>query len=187
MVSLAALWLPIVLAAVAVFFVSSIFHVVLPFHRNDYSKMPGEEGVLAAMRDAGVKRGMYMFPHLGSMAEMNTPEGQEKYRTGPVGILVVMPNGPVNMGKHLALWFVYCLLVSFFVAYLAAHTMAAGTHYLGVFRIVGTAAFLAYGFGYLTHPIWKGETWGVSLKGVFDGLVYGLVTAGVFGWLWPAA
>jgi hypothetical protein len=187
MVSLAALWLPIVLAAVAVFFVSSIFHIVLPFHRNDYSKMPGEEGVLAAMRDAGVKRGMYMFPHLGSMAEMNTPEGQEKYRTGPVGILVVMPSGPVNMGKHLALWFGYCLLVSFFVAYLAAHTMAAGTHYLGVFRIVGTAAFLAYGFGYLTHPIWKGETWGVSLKGVFDGLVYGLVTAGVFGWLWPAA
>jgi hypothetical protein len=33
--------------------------------------------------------------------------------------------------------------------------------------------------------IWKGQRWGISVKFVVDGLVYGPVTAGIFGWLWP--
>jgi hypothetical protein len=27
--------------------------------------------------------------------------------------------------------------------------------------------------------------WGTTIKEVIDGLVYGLLTAGTFGWLWP--
>lgn len=45
--------------------------------------------------------------------------------------------------------------------------------------------FLAYGIGHVHESIWKGQAWITSLKFVFDGLVYGLVTAGIFGWLWP--
>ena len=33
--------------------------------------------------------------------------------------------------------------------------------------------------------IWMGKPWSVAWKEVFDGLLYGLVTAGAFGWLWP--
>ena len=54
MVSLAALWLPIILAAVIVFIASSILHMVLPYHRGDYKKLPDEDKVSAALRDAGV-------------------------------------------------------------------------------------------------------------------------------------
>ena len=39
--SLAALWLPILLSAVIVFVVSSILHMALPFHKNDYRQLPG--------------------------------------------------------------------------------------------------------------------------------------------------
>jgi hypothetical protein len=83
------------------------------------------------------------------------------------------------------LWFGYCLVVAFFVAYLAWHTLAPGANYLAVFRVVGTAAFLAYGLGHLSDGIWKGQTWSATIKEVFDGVVFGLVTAGTFGWLWP--
>ena len=72
-----------------------------------------------------------------------------------------------------------------FVAYLAAHTVPAGANYLVVFRVVGTAAFLAYGLGHVSDGIWKGQTWSMTIKEVLDGLVYGLLTAGTFGWLWP--
>jgi hypothetical protein len=51
-------------------------------------------------------------------------------------------------------------------------------HYLTVFRVAGTAAFMAYGLGHLSNGIWKGETWGATIKEVIDGLVYGLLTAG---------
>ena len=51
--------------------------------------------------------------------------------------------------------------------------------------MVGTAAFLAYGLGTMSNAIWKGQTWGFTIKEVVDGLVYALLTAGTFGWLWP--
>ena len=90
------------------------------------------------------------------------------------------------MPKHLAQWFVYCLIVGTFSAYIAGRTLGGGTEYLAVFRTVGTAAILGYAVGNLWDPIWKGQPWGMTLKHVFDGVVYALVTAGVFGWLWPS-
>jgi hypothetical protein len=184
MVLLSALWLPIVLSAVIVFVASSIMHMVLPYHRGDYQKIPDEDKVLPALRAAGPKRGLYIFP-FADHSTMKSPEVMEKYKQGPVGMMTIFPSGPPVMPKFLGLWFGYCLIVGFFVAYLAAHTVAPGAYYLRVFRVVGTAAFLAYGLGHISDGIWKGQTWSFVIKEVIDGLVYALLTAGTFGWLWP--
>jgi hypothetical protein len=184
MVALSALWLPILLSAVIVFVASSILHMVLPYHKSDYKKLPEEEKVLASLRPLGLSPGLYHFPHC-THKELKTPETQEKFKQGPVGFLTMYPNGPVNMGKFLGLWFVFCLVVGVFVAYLAAHSVGPFPPYRHVFRIVGTAAFLAYGVGTLSNGIWKGQPWSMVLKEAFDGLIYALLTAGTFGWLWP--
>jgi len=184
MVSLSALWLPIVLSAVIVFIASSIMHVVLTYHQSDCKQIPEEASILATLRTAGLQRGYYHFPFT-THKEMKSPATMEKFKQGPVGILTVFPSGPPAMGKFMGMWFVYCLIISFFVAYLTAHTVAAGVNYLVVFRVAGTAAFLAYGLGQISNGIWKGQPWGMTIKEVVDGLVYGLLTAGTFGWLWP--
>jgi hypothetical protein len=184
MVPLTALWLPILLAAVIVFVASSIMHMLLPYHRSDYQKLPDEDKLLAALRAAGLKRGLYVFPFC-THKEMKSPARIEKYKQGPVGMMTVFPSGPPVMPKFLGMWFVFCLVVGFFVAYLTGHTVMPGAQYPAVFRVAGTAAFLAYGLGHLSNGIWKGQTWGFTIKEVVDGLVYGLLTAGTFGWLWP--
>ncbi len=184
MVPLAALWLPIVLSAVIVFIASSIMHMLLPYHQSDCHQLPDENKLLAELRAAGLKRGFYMFPY-GSHKEMKSPAMVEKYKQGPVGMMTVVPNGPPAMGKYLGFWFAYCLIIGFFTAYLTAHTVALGVNYLIVFRVAGTAAFMAYGLGQLSNGIWKAQPWGITIKEVIDGLVYGLLTAGTFGWLWP--
>ncbi len=185
MVTIVALWLPIVLSAVIVFAASSIIHMVLTHHRNDYGKLPNEEALLDAMRKEGVSPGYYSFPRPASHKDMCSPEMVEKYKKGPIGIMAVIPNGPPAMGKYLSQWFVYCVVISVFVAYLAGRTVSAGADYLPVFRVAGTAAFLGYGLGHPVDSIWKGQPWSVTAKHVVDGLVYGLLTAGTFGWLWP--
>jgi len=172
------------LSAVIVFVASSIIHMVLPYHRSDYQKLPDEDKLLATLRAAGLKRGLYVFPYC-TPKEMKSPAVIEKYRQGPVGMMTVFPSGPPAMPKFLSMWFGYCLIIGFFVAYLTGRTVAPGAQYLAVFRVAGTAAFLAYGLGHLSNAIWKGQTWGATLKEVIDGLVYGLLTAGTFGWLWP--
>lgn len=184
MVSLTALWLPILLSAVIVFVASSIMHMLLTYHQSDYRQLPDEDKTLTALRAAGLKPGQYIFPFCNHK-EMKSPAAIERYKQGPVGFLTIMPSGPPAMPKFLIQWFVYCLVIGFFVAYLAAHTLASGTHYLTVFRVVGTAAFLGYGLGHISNGIWKGQTCSATIKEVVDGLVYGLLTAGTFGWLWP--
>lgn len=184
MVPLTALWLPILLSAVIVFVASSILHMVLPYHHHDYRQLPEEDKLRAAMREAGVKRGTYAFP-FSTPKEMKSPAMIEKYNQGPVGTMTVIPNGPPAMPKYLVMWFVFCLIISYFVAYLTGRTVAPGADYLAVFRVAGTAGFLAYGLANLRNSIWKGEPWSMSIKEVIDGLIYGLLTAGTFGWLWP--
>jgi hypothetical protein len=184
MVSLAALWMPIVVSAVIVFVASSLMHMVLKYHQSDYKRMSDEASVTTALRGANLQPGMYMFPHC-EHKEMNSPEAQAKFKQGPVGILTVMPSGVPAMPKFLGQWFGYCLLIGFFTAYVAAHTLPVGVHYLAVFRVVGTVAFMSYGLAYISGGIWKGQPWGNVIKDMVDGLVYALLTAGTFGWLWP--
>lgn len=183
-VPLTALWLPILLSAVFVFVASSIMHMVLPYHKSDYQKLPDEDKVRDVLRSVSVQRGLYMFPHC-SHEQMKSPETAAKFKQGPVGTLTILPSAPPNMGKYLGLWFAFCLVVGVFAAYLAGRTLAPGTHYLQVFRVAGTAAFLAYGVGNLANGIWKGLPWSVVIKEVIDGLVFALLTGGTFGWRWP--
>jgi len=185
MVSIHALWLPTLLSAVIVFVASSILHMLIPIHKGDYRQLPDEEKVTDVLRAAGVTSGrMYTFPFC-THRDMKSPAVIEKFKRGPVGHVIIRPNGAPGLGKYLIQWFLFCIVVSVFAAYLTGRTRPAGTDYLDVFRVAGCSAFMAYGLGQLQDSIWKGQTWGVTLKHVLDGLIYGLLTAGTFGWLWP--
>ncbi|MGE3164932.1 MAG: hypothetical protein AB7O52_08495 [Planctomycetota bacterium] len=179
------LWLPIILAAVFVFVVSSILHMLLPIHRGDYKKLPAESDVLDVLRSHRLPPGSYMFPCAPSMKEMGSPEMLAKYQQGPVGFVTLLPAGVPNIGKNLIQWFVYTVVISFIVAYLASLVLPKGAHYMTVFRVTGTAAMLVYALGAVPESIWKGVSWTITAKFIFDGIVYALVTAGTFGWLWP--
>jgi len=185
MVSLGALWLPILLSAALVFVLSSVIHMVLGYHNRDYAQLPNEDAVRAAIRSGNPAPRQYIIPHPTNPKEMGSPEMLRKYGEGPVGILNIKPSGTPGMGPSLAQWFVFAVAVSFFVAYIASHALPPGSEYLKVFQIVGAVTFLAYAAGQLPAAIWMGKPWAVAWKEVFDGLVYGLATAGVFGWLWP--
>ena len=185
MVALMDLWLPVVLSAVLVFVASSIIHMVLPYHRGDYGRLPNGAGVMEAMRKEGVGPGNYAFPCPGSAKEMRSPEMLKKYEQGPVGFLNVLPSGAPAMGKNLIQRFVFCLVIGFLTAYLAGRTLGPGSDYLQVFRVAGTVAFLGYAGAAPIGSIWEGDKWSTTVKNVFDGLVYALLTAGGFGGLWP--
>ena len=185
MVYLTELWLPILLSAGVVFVASSVIHMLLPYHKSEYKKLPNEDRLLEAMRNEGVGPGLYVFPYVAAHKDMKSAEMIEKYKRGPAGMITVRPSGPPAMGKYLTMWFLFCVLMGAFVAYLAGRTLQPGAQYLAVFRIAGTVAFIGYGVSQLTDSIWKGQAWSATLKHVFDGLVYALLTAGMFGWLWP--
>ena len=185
MVALTSLWLPIVLSAVVVFVASSIIHMMLPYHRNDIRQLPREDEVMAALRPFDIPPGDYGMPRAQSMQGMKAPEFLEKMKTGPVAFVTVVPNGPPSMGASLGQWFFYSILVSIFAGYIAGAALPHGAHYLKVFQITGSSAFAGYALALMQSSIWYKRNWGTTVVLMFDGLVYALLTAGVFGWLWP--
>ena len=184
MVPLASLWLPILLSAVTVFVASSLLHMVLRHHRTDFAKLPNEDAVMDILRP--IPPGDYMAPFSSGPEQMKDPVFMEKVKRGPMFILTIMGSGmPEAFRKSLALWFVYALVVSVFAAYVAGRALRPGTAYLEVFRFVGTTAFLSYSLALAQQSIWYGKRWSTTFKSMFDGLIYGMLTAGFFGWLWP--
>ena len=99
MVSFASLLLPILVAAVLVFLASSVIHMLLPYHRTDFGRVPVEDQLMAAMRSLAIAPGEYMVPHAGTPAMMKDPAFLEKRRAGPVAILTVIRPGDTGMGK----------------------------------------------------------------------------------------
>ena len=184
MVDLASLWLPILLSAVFVFVVSSVIHMALPIHKNDYVGLPDEERVLEVLR-ASAPPGQYRFPWAASMKECGTPEMKAKFQRGPIGTMVLLSG--MNIGKALGQWFVFCLVIGLFVAYVAHLCIPAGASGMLVFRVASACAMLGYAFASVDSSIWKGVNWSTTFKFVFDGVVYALVTGAAFAWLWPAA
>ena len=185
MTGLDALWLPILLSAVIVFVASSIIHMGPFWHRGDYPKVPNQDKVQEALRPFSIPPGDYILPRAANMKEMRTPPHMEKLTKGPVMVLTVLPNGPGSMARSLVLWFLYTVVVSFFAAYIASRALPPGTDYLRVFQLVGATAFVGYSLALLQMSIWYRRAWSLTAKGIFDGLIYGLLTAGTFGWLWP--
>jgi hypothetical protein len=191
MVGLGSLWLPILLAAVFVFVASSLIHMILPYHRTDFKKLPDEDGVMESLRKFAIPAGEYMFPcSTGDMAAMRSEAFKDKVRRGPVGVMTVFaprPDGnPFGIGAQMAQWFVYCVVVGVFAAYIAGRALAPGAEYLQVHRFAGATAFIAYSVAGWQRSIWYRQPWSTTVKNTFDALVYGLLTGGTFGWLWPS-
>lgn len=185
MVPILSLWLPILVAAVLVFIASSVIHMFLKYHDKDFAPLPDEGGVMDALRPFNIPPGEYVMPHAAGRAERESEEHKNKANEGPVALLNVFPNGVPQMGRSLAEWFGYCIVVGIFAAYITGRAVLPGAEYLQVFQFAGTVAFIAYSLALIQHSIWYKRAWSTTLKSMADGLLYGLLTGGVFGWLWP--
>jgi hypothetical protein len=185
MVPVMSLWLPIVLSAVFVFVASSIIHMMLTYHNNDFRKVPNEADLQEALRKFSLPPGDYLLPKPAGSAGMKDPGYQEMVKKGPVVLMTVFPSGGFNMGASLAMWFVYCLVVSVFAAYVTGRAIGPGAPYLSAFRFAGVTAFAGYALALWQNAIWYKRSTGTTVRNTIDGLVYALVTAGAFGWLWP--
>jgi hypothetical protein len=181
------LWLPVLVSAVVVFVASSILHMVIKHHKNDYKALPDETGVAAALRKSGPGPGIYNIPRCTDMAQMKDPAFVKKFEEGPVAVVTVLKNEVPNMGKYLTLWFAYCVLVSFVTAYVARHTLNFGQDGTKVLQITGAVAWAAYALGCFQDSIWKGVPWGITIRFLIDASLYAVLTGLTFMLLWPAA
>lgn len=184
-VALTSLWLPILVTAAAIFFLSFLMWMVLPHHRKDHGTIPDESGLMSHLRSQGIKPGMYAFPFCGDQKQMKDPEWIKRRDAGPSGFLNICPPGAWNMGGALAKWFVLLLAICTVAAYVGTLALDAGADYMMVFRVIATCMLLAFCSNVISDCIWKAHPARPVLMHLFDGLIYALVAGGIFGSLWP--
>jgi len=158
--------------------------MLLGYHAGSYHKIPNEDQFLADLKALDLSAGEYMYPYACDGKSMNSEEFKDKMQNGPSGMLTAYPKGGYSMGKNLAWWFVYSLIVASFAAYIAVIALPSDAAYLKVMQVVGAVAFSGYGLALIQQSVWYNRPWTTTFKFLFDALVYGLVTGGVFGWLW---
>lgn len=178
------LWLPILLSAAAVFVLSSLMWMVLPFHKGDFQKLGAEPEFHALLRQHRPGTGRYMvgFGDCGGGGGPRTPIDPDVPRA-----LLLVQHGPLSMGRSLGAWGVHLVVVSVLVAYAGSLALGAGAAAMPVFRMTSLAALLAYGGGVVPKSIWDGVPWKSVPVALFDAAVYAAATGAIFAWRWPAA
>lgn len=182
---LISLWLPILLSAVGVFIVSSLIWTVIGWHNSDWKQLPGEDKVREVLK--GTPHGQYSVPYARDGKAKQDPEWLEKVREGPAMMVTVWDGDPTKMGKQLAQWFIYILVITVLLAFVASKLVSSGASYMIVFHHFLITGTLTYSGAHAMGAIWFGHSWTRTIKDIIDGLIYAAVTAGFFGWLWPAA
>lgn len=172
------LWLPVLVSAVIVFVVSSVLHMVLKYHRADYKALPNEDAVREVLGKGAIPPGLYQLPYCSDAKSMQDPAFKAKFEKGPVGVITIIPNGLPAMGKYLAQWFVFTVLISAIAAFAARQSLQP-------LRVAGIVAFTGYGLTNVLDSIWKGQPWANTGRSLVDGAIYALATGLTFCWLWP--
>ena len=185
MIEIPTLWLPIIVGSGLCWVAGAVIWMIMPWHKKDFGALKDEGAVADALRHT--PPGQYNIPHFDDPKEMTSEANAGKWIQGPVMFITVAPNGLPSMGKGMALSFMYYILVSILVAYVTGRTALPSPDYLEIFRIAGAVAFGAYGFAIIQDAIWFARPWSNVGKGLFDALIYACITAGAFGWLWPAS
>ncbi|MGJ8636431.1 MAG: hypothetical protein ACSHX5_06270 [Phycisphaerales bacterium] len=178
--------MPILVSGVLVFVASSIIWMALPIHKPDIKFIPNEEAFDAAIKPLDLKPGFYMYPNCATSKEMQSDAFKSRWKAGPWGTINVMSSAP-NFPMNLLKCFISYIVIAAMCGYLAGIGLAPGAEYMDVFRVVGTAGILGFCMGSFAGDFFLGKPNRFIITSFIDGVVFALITAGVFAWLWPDA
>jgi hypothetical protein len=185
MTPLMSLVLPTVAAAFAVFVLSMIVHLAMPWHKSDFAIVPDHDAAIAAVQSLNLAPGDYAVPNVQLPGGGKNPDFIAHFERGPTFHLTMFPAGGMNMGKYMGSWFGFMLLIAVIAAWVTGSIVPPGGNSRAVFHYSAIITACSYGFGGWTLSIWYFRKWSTAFKGTFDAILYGLATGAIFMWLWP--
>lgn len=180
------MWLRIVIAGIVggflVFCMGAVNHTVFHFQERTFLKIPESSTFSDNLTARDLKHGLYVFPDMPTAADQRDPEKMtainERYGTGPSGMLLIVHKGPVLMGENLGKEFVSnviaALMASWIVSLIAADVGFAHRWFavvvMGLFSWISLTA--SYGIWYrFPHDFVHDELYCALLEWGVAGLV----------------
>jgi len=174
-----------VLAGLVMYAWSSLWHVVFGFGATGIKQIPNEDVVLSAMRLTIQEPGFYFFPGFDESAKMTQEQEQawqQKYMSGPAGIMIYQPRGGLPLSPAQLL--TECgkdIVIALVLAVLMAHALPGLTGFSArvlFVTLVGVVAGLETNVSYWNWYRFPGNYTGVAiLESVTSFALGGLVLA----------
>jgi hypothetical protein len=148
-----------ILGGILVFNWGFIAHMVLPIGEMGVHALPDEAAVLGTIRSTVKDPGFYLFPGMdmsGKASESEKAACLEKAKQGPVGVLIVRPQGREFVMGPLLLNEVTTNILSAFLAALVLSQLRVGASYwtrAGLVTLLGLFAFVT-----VVVPYWNWYT-----------------------------
>jgi len=163
-----------IVGGLIVFIWSAISHTVLPIGEAGFKVIPPEKEtvIMETFKSTITEDGFYFFPGYDISKKM-TPEEQkiweEKYQSGPTGLLLIHPRGSSLMSSwHLFMEFLTNILAAFIGALLLGYISAA---YLTRVLMVALLGLFGWFSISLSYWIWYGFPGSFILAEGFDQVV----------------
>ncbi len=172
-VSLLDLWLPILVAGIAVHVLSTIAWTAAPHHKPEWKPLPLDDDLKSLLEKHATQPGEQYMLTTGEPGEMDPGKCR--------GMLILWRHAP-SMGKNIVMTLTFFLFVALTIGYLASIALSKETTQLDVFRFTATAAFLTHVCAGIPTIIWFRRKFMMDL---LDGLAYSLATGAAFALLWP--
>jgi hypothetical protein len=171
-------------AGIVVFVWGAVSHMALPIGTMGVRQIPGEEKVVASLKDSIREPGFYFFPGR-EMSKAMTASEMEAYSAkvtqGPSGVLVIHPEGSENMSPRQLLTELGSSVVAALLAALVLTQVRSG--YLGRVLIVTAMGLFGFVSVLVSYWNWYGFptdfTIGAALDEVIGWLLAGLVLAAI--------
>jgi hypothetical protein len=171
-------------AGVVVFFWGAIAHMALPIGTMGVRPIPGEDKVIAAIKDTIREPGFYFIPGRDMSKPQSKSEAEgyaAKVRQGPSGVMVIHPEGSESMSPGQLLTELGSSVVAALVAALVLTQVRSG--YFG--RVLVVTAMGLFGFLSILVSYWNWYgfptdfTIGAVLDEVIGWFLAGLVLAAI--------
>jgi hypothetical protein len=119
-----------IIGGILIFIMGAVNHMVLGLQGRAMSKLPDEASFVADLKGRNLPPGLYMFPAMQEGGDQQDQaqwykELNERYKTGPAGLLLIVPPGhdmmgPQTLGMELVTDVIAALLASWIVSLIGA-------------------------------------------------------------------
>jgi hypothetical protein len=141
-----------IVGGIVMFMWGFVSHTMLPLGDMGVKEFPNEEIVLAALKQNLSEPGLYFFPGMGhgdDISQEQMAAWEEKYKTGPIGVMSYRPAGRAPMSMtQLGTELGFNVLAVLLGAFIVAHVTGGYGMRLLCFILIGVTAWASLSTSY---------------------------------------
>ena len=153
---------------------------VVPLHTSSIRNIVNEDAVISAMHVNMDQKGVYIFPGMPITQDPTlTEEWSQKYRQGPIGMIIYDPDGnEPMMPSQMIVGIIISIMSSFIACWFLSRSTAVNSSYFARVAYCGMLGVFVSLVSHLVNWNWMGYPLDYTIAWIMDAVI-GWILAGL--------